>query len=64
MMYDKDKLLNLRDSIDAYLAREGQEDLKIYETLEKSITNGVAAGVREAMGEVTARLDQLLEKSK
>jgi len=61
MMYDKNKLIALRESIDAYLVKEGQQDMKIYETLERSITSGVAEGVKQAMSEVTAKLDKLLE---
>ena len=60
-MYDKNKLIALRESIDAYLVKEGQQDMKIYETLERSITSGVAEGVKQAMSEVTAKLDKLLE---
>jgi hypothetical protein len=62
MLYDKNKLIALRESIDAYLVKEGQQDLKIYETLEKSITAGVAEGVKQAMSEVTTKLDKILEK--
>ena len=52
MSYNAGQLKALRDNIDLYLKRSQDEDMKIYETLEKSITKAVKEGIVEGMKQV------------
>ena len=49
MNYSSDQLKALRDNIDLYLKKSQNEDMKIYETLENSITKAVKEGIVEGM---------------
>ena len=60
MSYDANQLKALRDNIDMYLSRAQEEDMRIYETLEKSISNAV----KEGLEPIVRELKEAIENSK
>lgn len=59
MNYDATKLRVLRDNIDAYLSKANQDDQRIYEALEQSISSAVAEGMKPVVEELKAYIDSV-----
>jgi hypothetical protein len=60
-MYDPNQLKSLRDDIDRYLAKSGEEDLRIYDALEKSIAKSVVDGMKPLLDDFKAFLDKKID---
>jgi hypothetical protein len=61
MPYDPNQLKSLRDDIDRYLTKTGEEDMHIYDALEKSISKSVVEGLKPLLDDFKAYLDKKID---
>lgn len=64
MAYDPNQLKALRDDIDRYLEKAGEEDMRLYDALERSISKSVVEGLKPLLDDFKAYLDERIDTKK